>query len=386
MGKNIVFLSTYPPRQCGIATFTEDLVKNLRINYPSNSYSIIAIDDKSYNYGHDVLCSIDQFKKNNYKKISENINNSDVDLVVIEHEYGIYGGNTGDYVLDFIENLNVPFIVTLHTTLSKPNQKQKSIICKLGEKGSKVIIMAKNSAKILEDVYSIPEQKIEVIHHGVPDIAIPDIDCLKKTLGYQNRSIISTFGLLSPGKGIEYAIDAIGKVSAEHPEVLYLILGKTHPCIKKDFGESYRENLKNMVRKLGIENNIKFVDKYLTKKEIVQYLSISDIYMTPYLGEEQSVSGTLAYAAGYGKAIVSTPYRYAREMLKNKNGILAKFRDADSLYSAVEFLLDNPARRSIIEKNMLKIGKTMRWPNIAAKYNNLFSNIIKNNQYAKQVV
>lgn len=386
MSKNVVFLSTYPPKECGIATFTEDLIKNLKANYPINSYKIIAIDDKKYDYNDDVLCSIDQFKREDYKKISEKINNSNVDLVVIEHEYGIYGGNTGEYILDFVKNLKVPFITTLHTTLSKPDEKQKSILYNLGKKSKKIIIMAQNSVKILEDVYSIPKEKVEVIPHGVPDIKVDDKEYLKEKAGYTGKNIVSTFGLLGPGKGIEYAIEAIGKVAKRHPEVLYLILGKTHPCVKRDQGESYRNSLKDSVKRLKIENNVKFINKYLTKKEIVNYLTMSDIYMTPYLGEEQSVSGTLAYAAGYGKTIVSTPYRYAREILKDKKGMLAKFKDSNSLYEAIEFLLDNPYERKIMEKKMLEIGEKMKWPNIASTYDNLFSQIIKKNEYTKQVV
>lgn len=386
MGKNIVFLSTYPPRQCGIATFTEDLVKNLKINYPLNSYKIIAISDKKYEYNSDVCCSLNQFDKSDYTKLCAKINNSDTDLLVIEHEYGIYGGDSGEYILDFINNLKIPFITTLHTTLSNPSKKQKYILTTLGEKGKKIIIMAKNSGKVLENVYNIPKNKINVIHHGVPDILSENADSLKEKLGYKNRSIISTFGLLSPGKGIEYAIEAISKVSIKHPEVLYLILGKTHPCVKKEQGENYRDGLKEMVEKLNIKDNVKFVNKYLTKTEIVDYLNLSDIYLTPYLGKEQAVSGTLAYAAGYGKAIVSTPYRYAEEMLKDHRGMLAKFKNSDSLYSAIEFLLDNPLKRKELEENMLKIGVTMRWSYVSEKYENLFLDVIKNSNYSIQVV
>ncbi|MBP2031421.1 glycosyltransferase involved in cell wall biosynthesis [Clostridium algifaecis] len=386
MGKNIAFLSTYPPRQCGIATFTEDLVKNLKINYPLNSYKIIAINDKKYNYNNDVSFNLNQFDKDDYKKLSDKINNSDIDLIVIEHEYGIYGGAAGEYLLDFIKNLKVPFVTTLHTTLSKPDEKQKYILTTLGSQSKKVIIMAKNSKKILKNVYNIPENKICVIHHGVPDILSENARSLKEKFGYKNRSVISTFGLLSPGKGIEYAIEAISKVSIKHPEVLYLILGKTHPCIKEEYGEKYRDSLEEMVEKLNIKNNIQFVNRYLTKTEIVNYLNLSDIYLTPYLGKEQAVSGTLAYAAGYGKAIVSTPYRYAREMLKDNRGLLAEFKDSGSLYKAIEFLLDNPSKRKEIEKNMLKVGITMRWSYVSQKYENLFLDVIKNSDYSIQAV
>lgn len=386
MDKNIVFLSTYSPRQCGIATFTEDLVKNLKAEYPLNSYKIAAINDKYYEYGNEVLLTLNQFKKSDYIMSAKKLNESNTDLVVIEHEYGIYGGSAGDYLLDFINNLKIPFVTTLHTILSNPDEKQKEIVHELGVKSQKLIIMSKNSENILESVYNIPKGKIKLIHHGVPDLTVDSRKNLKKKFGYEKNSIISTFGLISPGKGIEYAIESMGKVAKKHPEAIYLILGKTHPCIQEKYGETYRDNLKDIVKSLSIENNVTFINKYLTKQEIVDYLAMSDIYMTPYLGEEQSVSGTLAYAVGYGKAIVSTPYRYAREMLKNRRGVLAEFKNSDSLYNSIEYLLDNPERRLYMEKNMLNLGKNMRWPKITEKYNDLFNEIIKNNEYKKQVV
>ena len=386
MKKNIVFLSTYPPRACGIATFTADIVKNLKNKFSSNSYKIAAVNDENYKYTKDVAFTLNQFDRKSYIHLANILNNSDNNLVVLEHEYGIYGGDCGEYILDFVNNLNIPFITTFHTILSMPSEKQKLILKTLGNKSQKVITMGKSSIKILMKTYNIPENKIILIPHGVPDIVVEDRNCLKEKLGYKYRSIVSTFGLLSPGKGIEYAIESISKVSKKHPEVLYLVLGQTHPCIKKEQGESYRNKLTNLVSQFNIQHNVEFVNKYLTKKEIVQYLTLSDIYMTPYLGKEQAVSGTLAYAAGYGRVIVSTPYRYAQEMLSKNRGILAKFKDADSLAEAVNFLLDNPLKRRNMEKATMKLGIKMRWPSVAAQYENLFASVIKNSQIASQVV
>ncbi|MEY8000645.1 glycosyltransferase family 4 protein [Clostridium sp. Mt-5] len=386
MSKNVIFLSTYPPRACGIATFTADLVKNLGDKFPSNNYKIAAINDENYKYGKDIWSTLDQFDRKAYVHLANLINNSNMDLVVIEHEYGIYGGDCGEYLLDFINSLKIPFIATFHTILSKPNKKQRDILKILGSKSKKIITMGENSIKILNQVYNIPENKIIVIPHGVPDIIVEGKELLKEKLGYENRSVISTFGLLSSGKGIEYSIEAISQVVKTHPEVLYLILGQTHPCIKRTEGESYRNNLQDLVSKLNIKDNVKFVNKYLTKKEIVQYLTLSDIYMTPYLASEQAVSGTLAYAAGYGKVIVSTPYRYAEEMLKDNRGMLAKFKDSTSLAQAITYLLDNPIARKNMEKNMFELGRKMKWPYVAKQYENLFLNIIKANKIAKQVV
>lgn len=386
MSKNIIFLSTYPPRACGIATFTADLVKNLGDKFPSNNYKIAAINDENYKYRKDIWSTLDQFDRKAYVHLANLINNSNMDLVVIEHEYGIYGGDCGEYLLDFINSLKIPFISTFHTILSKPNKRQRDILKILGSKSKKIITMGENSIKILNQVYNIPENKIIVIPHGVPDIIVEGKELLKEKLGYENRSVISTFGLLSSGKGIEYSIEAISQVVKTHPEVLYLILGQTHPCIKRTEGESYRNNLQDLVSKLNIKDNVKFVNKYLTKKEIVQYLTLSDIYMTPYLASEQAVSGTLAYAAGYGKVIVSTPYRYAEEMLKDNRGMLAKFKDSTSLAQAITYLLDNPIARKNMEKNMFELGRKMKWPYVAKQYENLFLNIIKANKIAKQVV
>lgn len=384
--KNIVFLSTYPPRACGIATFTADLVKNLGNKFSSNSYKIAAVNDENYKYPKEVSFTLNQFDKKSYIHLANMLNNSDTNLVALEHEYGIYGGDCGEYILDFVNNLNIPFITTFHTILSMPSEKQKFILKTLGNKSQKVITMGKSSIKILMNTYNIPENKIILIPHGVPDIVVEDRNCLKEKLGYKDRSIVSTFGLLSPGKGIEYAIESISKVAKKHPEVLYLVLGQTHPCVKKEQGESYRNRLKNLVSQFDIKNNVQFVNKYLTKKEIVQYLTLSDIYMTPYLGKEQAVSGTLAYAAGYGRVIVSTPYRYAQEMLSKNRGILAKFKDADSLAKAVNFLLDNPIKRRNMENSTMKLGIKMRWPSVAAQYENLFASVIKSSEIATQVV
>ena len=334
MSKNIIFLSTYPPRACGIATFTADLIKNLKNKFPSDNYKIAAINDENYKYGNEVSFVLNQFDRKSYIRLANSINNSNTDLVVIEHEYGIYGGDCGEYLLDFINNLKIPFITTLHTILSKPNKNQREILKVLGSKSKKII----------------------------------------------------TFGLLDPGKGIEYAIEAISQVVETHPKVLYLILGETHPCVRKAHGESYRTKLQNLVSELHIEDNVRFVNKYLTKKEIVQYLTLSDIYVTPYLATEQAVSGTLAYAAGYGKVIVSTPYRYAKEMLKDGRGMLAKSKDSSSLAKAILYLLNNPTARKSMEKKMFNTGKKMKWPYVAQQYENLFSNTIKTSKITKQVV
>lgn len=364
---NFAFLSTYPPRECGIATFTQDLVRELKKKKELNP-GVIAISDGLYSYDDDVLFDFAQQNRESYIEAAERINRSGIQLLVIEHEYGIFGGEEGEYLLDLIRRVRKPIITTLHTILTTPNQKRHDILQELCERSETVVIMAENSRKILQDVYGVDADKIEVIPHGVPSFNLPSRETLKKEHQLQDRTIVSTFGLISPGKGLEYGIEAIGQVAKKHPEVLYLILGQTHPVVRRQYGEAYRSSLEKKVRELGLENNVRFVNKYLTKEEIVRGLQLSDIYMTPYLGREQAVSGTLAYAAGYGRVIVSTPYLYAKEMLADGRGLLVEFEDSRSISEAINFLIENPENRREMEAKTLCLGKTMLWDAVANRY------------------
>lgn len=375
--RDIAFLSTYPPRECGLATFTQDLVRELDKAGFLNKPKVIAVSNDNYNYSERVILELRQHDRESYLKTANAINNSNIELLVIEHEYGIFGGEAGEYILDLVENLQIPFITTLHTVLPSPSVKQKDILGTLGKKSAKVVTMAKNTRPILEKIYGIDASKIEVIHHGVPYRILESRNRLKKKHGLSGRSIISTFGLLSPGKGLEYGIEAVAKVVKEHNDVLYLILGQTHPCVKKESGEAYREKLMEMADKLGVKEHVRFVDKYLSKEEIIHYLQMSDIYMTPYLGKDQAVSGTLAYAVGYGRVIVSTPYSYAKEMLSEGRGLLAEFRDSDSLAKQIKFVLENPEAKREMERKTLSVGRTMMWENVANQYTKLFIDTIE---------
>jgi len=366
---NIAFLSTCPPRECGLATFTQDLIDAIDATGVVNTNFIAVNNDKYRDYSNKVIYEINQNNRNDYVELAHKLNHSHIDLLVIEHEYGIYGGDHGDYILDLLDNIDIPVITTLHTILSNPNDKQKLIIQALGEKSTKIVTMAKNTSQLLKTIYGVSPDKIEVIHHGVPFKRVQARHSLKKQFGYEGKQLISTFGLLSPGKGIEYAIEAISKVSSIDNNILYLILGQTHPDQK---GEAYREMLEALVIKHHLERNVKFVNKYLTKDEIIQYLQMSDIYMTPYLSKDQAVSGTLAYAVGYGRAIVSTPYLYAKEMLSEGRGLLAEFENADALANCLNTILQNPDQKTKIEKNTIKLGKTMYWPIVAKHYTDVF--------------
>lgn len=370
--RNIAFLSTYPPRECGLATFTQDLVRELDKVSFLNQPKVVAVSNANYYYSDRVIMELRQSDRESYIKTARAINKSEIELLVIEHEYGIFGGEAGEYVLDLVDNLRVPVITTLHTVLPNPSGKQREVLRSLGQKSAKVVTMAKNTKPSLENVYGIEPAKTEVIHHGVPYRFIESRDKLKEKHGLAGCSVISTFGLLSPGKGLEYGIEAVARVVKEHKDVVYLILGQTHPCIKKESGEEYREKLAEMVDRLGLKEHVRFVDKYLSKDEIIHYLQMSDIYMTPYLGKDQAVSGTLAYAVGYGRVVVSTPYSYAREMLAEGRGLLAGFRDADSLAQNIKYILENPEIKKEMERKTLSLGRTMMWGSVAKHYAKLF--------------
>lgn len=372
-----VFVSTYPPRECGIATFTQDLVNAIEKYNDVRYCYVIALSKDKHIYNNRVLYDISQDKFSNYVKAANLINMSDVDVVIIEHEYGIFGGEDGDYVIPFVKLIKKPIITTFHTVLKNPTTKQFEILKKLSDASYKVITMAKSTKEILTDVYNVEEEKIEIVHHGVPYMNLDDKEALLKKYQLEGKKVISTFGLISPGKGLEYAIKAMDKVRQHFPEVVYLILGQTHPNIKRIKGEEYRDKLINLVKDLGLEHNVMFVDRYLTKKEIMEYLRLSDIYLTPYIGREQAVSGTLAYAIGSGKAIVSTPYTYAREMLSDGRGILVEFEDSFSIADGILTLLKDQKLRQQIEKKTLEIGRQMYWHNVAKRMIDIFYDVAK---------
>ncbi|WP_026881147.1 glycosyltransferase family 4 protein [Clostridium akagii] len=374
---NVAFLSTWPPRQCGLATFTQDLVRAID-EIALVETNVIAVNNSEHReYSDKVIYEINQNNQGDYLELAEKLNHSKIDLLIIEHEYGIYGGDYGDYILDLVNNIEIPVMTTLHTILTEPNDKQKLIIKTLSEKSVKIITMAKNTSKLLKNIYGVSPIKIEVIHHGVPKKEVPSRQTLKDKFGYGDKQLISTFGLLSPGKGIEYAIEAIAEICAVSSDILYLVLGQTHPD-QKD--ESYREKLQALVIKYNLEKNVKFINKYLSKDEIIQYLQMSDVYMTPYLSKDQAVSGTLAYAVGYGRAIISTPYLYAQEMLSEDRGLLAEFKNPDSIFRCMKYILDNPDEKARMEKNTINLGKTMYWDIVAKNYINVFMKTVMVNE------
>lgn len=373
---SIAFLSTYTPTKCSLAKFTEDLIIAMDIFGVMETNVIAVSNSNEMIYNDKVIAEIRQNEKADYIEVANKLNSSDIDLIVIEHEYDIFGGDDGEYILDFINNLELPFVTTLHTILSNPNEKQRFIINELGKKSEKIIAMAKNTKQVLESVYGIESEKIEFIHHGVTKQLMQSKDSLKKKYRFENKKIISTFGHIEPGKGIEQGIEAISILVKEHSDILYLILGQNR-SLAKDIDTSYMEKLEALVEELDLKKNVKFIHKYLTNDEVIQYLQLSDIYLAPYTETDRAVSGTLAYAIGYGKAIVSTPYPYAIEMLANGRGMLSQFDNPESLASCLDFYLKNPVKKSISEREIMKIGRTMYWDKIALCYNQVIANILK---------
>jgi glycosyltransferase involved in cell wall biosynthesis len=373
--KNIGFLSTYPPRECGLATFTEDLVTEMD-KMSSVRSSVIAVVNKEQ-YTHSQV----KYKLNQHDRMSYLMTalwaNDNLDILIIEHEYGIFGGDCGEYIIELAKGLKIPFIVTTHTVLLEPSPKQRIVLRDLGRLSTKVVTMAESSIPILAGTYGIESEKLVFIPHGVPNMQVESRGKLKINHGFQNKEVISSFGLISPAKGLEYGIEAVAKVVPDYENLIYLILGKTHPCIKESMGEKYRQSLMDLAQSLGVQDNIRFIDKYLTKEEVITYLHLSDMYLTPYLSKEQAVSGTLAYAMGCGRVIVSTPYRYAEEMLGGGRGMLAQFRDSDSIASCIRTVLGNPAGKKDMEMKTLAVGRTMKWATVADQYAQLCLNAIK---------
>lgn len=381
---NVVFLGTSLPRECGLATFSQDMMDELKKIHDFNTPRIMAVNNnKTYAYGKQVMGQIAQHNREDYSKQAVELNHSNMDLLVIQHEFGIYGGESGEYVLDLAEKLTIPFLVIFHTVLSQPSTKQRLIMQRLAELSSNVITMVKNKIQDLNEVYGIELKKIKMIHHGVPFLETESRIELKGRFGYSDRQILSTFGFLSPGKGIEYAIKAMSGVVAKHPEALYMIWGKTHPVVKQEVGEVYRQMLLDLVISLGLEKNVMFIDKHLTQTEVVESLVLSDIYLTPYLGKDQAVSGTLAYGIGYGRVVVSTPYRYAEEMLAGGRGLLANFHDSSSLESHILTILDYPELKANMETKTLALGSTMMWSEVAKSYGVLFREVLANSYVSK---
>lgn len=374
-----VFLSTFPPRRCGLATFTDDLVRSINLLGSMSEAKVIAVsnDGASYTYDGRVLWEIRQENMDSYIRAARLLNSNGKAVVSLQHEFGIFGGLYGSYIMGFLDNTIHPVVTTFHTVLPAPTGTHRRLVEEIASKSARVVVMARKGKEILVERYGIPAEKVEVIPHGVP-VQPPtsqDRALLKEIYGFGGRKVISTFGLLNPGKGIEHVISAMPRIVLKHPEAIYLILGQTHPVVKGLYGEAYREKLRYMTERLGVSDNVAFIGHYLTRQEVIDYLALTDIYVTPYTNPEQICSGTLAYALSAGKAIVSTPYLYAVEVLADGRGILTAFDDPNSLADAITALLDDDRNREKLERAAYEYGKRMGWPEVANSYVKLFAEV-----------
>ncbi|TFF98274.1 MAG: glycosyltransferase, partial [Promethearchaeota archaeon] len=330
--KTIAFIGNYLPRRCGIATFTSDLLQAVAKEGDKIDCWAIAMNDipEGYAYPKQVRFELNVNSIADYQLAAEFLNVNKVDVVSLQHEYGIYGGDYGNLILSLIRNLRMPVITTLHSILPNPNTTQEKIIKSIAEISSKIVVMSQKAVSFLKDIYKVPKEKIALIHHGIPDLPFIDPNFFKDQFGVEGKKVFLTFGLINPGKGIEVMIDALPAIIQKHPDVVYIILGATHPNIKKENGEAYRHSLQRRARDLDVENNLIFHNRFVDLNELCEFLGVADIYITPYLNKEQITSGTLAYALGAGKAIISTPYWYAEEILAEGRGIIVPFNDSNS--------------------------------------------------------
>lgn len=383
-----IYVSTYIPRECGIATFTKDLTNAINLLNPHSLADIVAIDDEksggvAHNYPWEVKYKINQEELRSWIDAADYINQSGADIVCLEHEFGIYGGFEGEYAVPFVEALKKPVTVTFHTVLPEPNAKQREMVRRLCKRADAVIVMVNTGAERLIEAYDVDPNKIVVIHHGVPDIAFGPTEGAKKNIGLSGFNIISGFGLLGPGKGYEHAISAMPAILAKNPKTKLLLLGQTHPVSLRYYKtDKYRQKLVRLIKKLDIEKDVMFVNRYLSLDEIIGYLRATDVYITPFPNLDQITSGTLSYAIGAGKACVSTPYLYAKEVLADNRGLLVQPEDSADLAEKITYLLDHPRKRLEIAKNAYSYGRNMIWPSVALRHLDLFEIIAKHNDQA----
>ena len=378
----LAIIGTYPPRECGIGAFTNNLFNSiLSINESGKSEHegiVVALNDNNltYEYPEEVKLTIRQEQQEDYLQAVEFINLSGVDLCVLEHEFGIYGGNSGVYILPLLHKLEVPIVVTLHTILKTPSYNEKAILSEICKMAHKIVVMSHKAIEFLISIYKVPKDKIVLIEHGVPDIHFKQATS-KREFKLETKKVLLTFGFIGRNKGIETVIKALPKVAKKHPEVIYIILGKTHPNVLRHSGEEYRIFLLRLVKSLHLENHVVFLNEFIDEQYLFKYLCAADIYITPYLNEAQITSGTLSYAIGVGSAVISTPYWHAEELLSEGRGRLFDFNDSDGLTSILTELLDKPTELNKLKTKAYDYGRKITWPKIGQKYIKLIINILK---------
>ena len=376
---NVAFIGNYVPRQCGIATFTADISTWVKSALsPQSDVFVVAMNDRPEGYAYPPMVRFEVQAGNprDYPRAADYLNMSDIDLVCLQHEFGIYGGPRGIYVADLLRDLRKPVVATVHTVLPDPEPDRLRAMNEVAELSDAIVVMSRKSVDFLEEYYGVPREKVHMIHHGVPDMPFADADDYKPRWGLEGKTVLLTFGLLHPRKGIEYMIRAMPQIVERIGDVVYVVLGATHPPVKRTEGEKYRFFLKNLARDLGVEDNVVFYDRFVSLEELTHFLSACDIYVTPYLDLNQIVSGTLAYAMGLGKPVISTPYYYAVELLSEGRGIVVPAQEPDAMGEATLDLLGDPARMEEMRRKAYALGRKMIWKQVSREYVDLFEKVI----------
>ena len=368
--KRIAFIGNYLPRQCGIATFTTDLCEAIATEHSGTTCIAVPVNDieDGYAYPPRVRFELTEKDIDSYRRGADFLNINNVDLVSLQHEYGIFGGRAGSHILALLRELRMPIVTTFHTILENPDPDQRRVLEEVAALSDRLVVMSKRGAEFLQEVYHVLPEKIDLIPHGIPDLPFVDPSFHKDLFGVEGKIVLLSFGLLSANKGIENVVAALPAIVARYPNVVYIILGATHPHVVRNEGETYRLSLQWLAQEKGVEGNVVFYNRFVSLEELVQFIGAADIYITPYLNPAQIVSGTLAYTLGAGKAVVSTPYWYAEEMLAEERGALVPFRDPAALAEQVIDLLDNEAKRHAMRKRAYLYGRAMIWPQVAGRY------------------
>jgi glycosyltransferase involved in cell wall biosynthesis len=377
------FLGDYLPRKCGIATFTTDLRCAVAAEFPAMQCLVVPINDLEggYDYPPEVRFEIAEQDLPSYLRAADFLNITDVDVVCVEHEFGIFGGPAGSHVLALLRELRMPIVTTLHTVLREPNKEQRRVMRELARLSTRLIVMSERGVELLREVYQVPSARIDLIPHGIPNTSFADPNYFKDEFGVAGRQVLLTFGLLSPNKGIEYALRALPSIIREFPNIVYIVLGQTHPNLLRAEGEAHRLALERLAKDLNVQKHVVFFNRFVELEELTRFIGATDIYLTPYLNEAQITSGTLAYAFGAGNAVVSTPYWHAVELLADDRGKLVPFRDPAAIAAAVMDLLRNEPLRHTMRKNAFRLGRDMVWSQVAQLYAQSFEQARKDHNF-----